>query len=156
MCTTLFPDATPTPPRWEHNAGVTEPREVTLAPVHRFYEMYDTHDPGLLDGLLAPEYVGEVNGRRVVGPEAAKGVIGAFLAAFPDVRYGVEETLVEGHRVLTRWRAVATHLGPFEGVPLSARQVTMTGMTLFHIAGERIAALWTVWDVHGLLEQVRP
>ncbi|BDP44222.1 hypothetical protein DAETH_41910 (plasmid) [Deinococcus aetherius] len=134
---------------------MTESREATLAPVRRFYEVYNTHDLSLLDGLLASEYVGEVNGQRVVGPEAARGVIGAFLAAFPDIRYEVVDTLVEGRRVVTRWRAAATHLGSFAGLAPSGRRVTMTGVTLFQVEEGHISALWNVWDVHGLLEQLR-
>lgn len=139
-----------------HNAGMTEAREAALAPVRRFYAMYDAHDVGLLDSLLAPEYVGEVNGQRVEGPQAAARVVGAFLAAFPDVRYEVQDAVVEGEAVFTRWRARATHLGPFAGLAPTGRPVTLLGMTQFRVAGGRITALWNVWDVHGLLEQVRP
>jgi len=82
----------------------------------KFYEMYNTRNVDLLDDLLAPAYVGQVNGREIAGLAAAKGVISAFLAAFPDVQYVVQDTITSGDRVVTRWTAVATHMGSFAGI----------------------------------------
>lgn len=134
---------------------MTQAREAVVATAMRFYEMYNAHDATLLDDLLAPGYVGEVNGNQIIGREAAKRVIGGFLAAFPDVRYNVEDLVVEGDKVLVRWRATGSQLGPFGGQAPTGKGVTMVGMTLFQVAGPQIAALWNLWDVQGLLEQLR-
>lgn len=130
--------------------------ETLLATALKFYEMYNTHDVELLDDLLAPEYVGEVNGSKIVGLQAAKSVIGAFLTAFPDVRYDVDDTVAEGNKVVVRWRASATHLGTFGILPPTEKYVLMVGITIFEIEGEQIRALWNLWDVQGLLGQLRP
>lgn len=127
----------------------------TLAPVHRFYEMYNAHDVDLLDGLLAPEYVGEVNGHEIAGREAAKAMIGLFLTAFPDVHYTLVDTVSEDDKVVVRWQATGTHAGTFVGLAPTHKQVTMAGITIFRLSGEQISALWNLWDVQGLLEQLR-
>lgn len=126
-----------------------------LSPILKFYEMYNAHDVDLLDGLLAPEYVGEVNGHEVVGLEAAKAVIGPFLTAFPDVHYTLMDTVSEGDKVVVRWQAAGTHAGTFSGLAPALKRVTMAGITIFQLSGEQISALWNVWDVQGLLEQLR-
>lgn len=130
--------------------------ETLLATALKFYEMYNAHDVELLDDLLAPEYVGEVNGSKIVGLQAAKSVIGAFLTAFPDVRYDVADTVAEGDKVVVRWRASATHLGTFGNLPPTEKHVLMVGITIFEIEGEQIRTLWNLWDVQGLLGQLRP
>lgn len=121
----------------------------------RFYEMYNLHDTALLDGLLAPEYVGTVNGQAVRGVDGAKALIGAFLSAFPDVVYQVEDTVAQGDRVVTRWSATATHGGAFAGVEATGKRVTMLGITIFRVGGGWIHELWNVWDVAGLVRQIR-
>ena len=126
-----------------------------VATAMKFYEMYNTHNVDMLDELLASAYVGKVNGREIVGVEAAKAVITGFLAAFPDAHYTVEDTITSGDRVVTRWTATATQRGPFAGVAPTNRRVTMQGITIFQIAGTQISALWNTWDMFGLIEQLR-
>jgi steroid delta-isomerase-like uncharacterized protein len=121
----------------------------------KFYEMYNTKKPDLLDDLLAPTYVGQVNGREIAGVAAAKGVISAFLAAFPDVQYTVHDTITNGDRVVTRWTAIATHMGSFAGIEPTRKRVEMLGITIFQISGDQISALWNTWDMFGLVQQLR-
>ena len=141
--------------RCEFNCPLSVSAVTYLAPVLRFYEMYNTHNVNLLDGLLAPGYVGEINGHKVVGLESAKAVIGAFLAAFPDVHYVLEDTFGEANKVVVRWRATGTQVGVFGELAPIHKRVTMVGITIFELKGEQISALWNVWDVHGLLAQLR-
>jgi steroid delta-isomerase-like uncharacterized protein len=121
----------------------------------KFYEMYNTKNVDLLDTLLAPGYIGQVNGRDIIGVDAAKGVIRDFLTAFPDVQYTVHDTIASGERVVTRWIATATHQGSFVGVEPTQKAVTMLGITIFQISGEQISALWSIWDLFGLVQQLR-
>jgi len=128
---------------------------MSLATAMRFYEAYNRHDASLLDGVLAPEYVGNVNGRVITGPEAAIGFVSAFLAAFPDLQYVVEDTVVQGDKVVARWTATATQRGAFAGIAPTDKAVTMTGITIFQTAGDQIVALWNTWDVAGLVGQLQ-
>ncbi len=74
---------------------------MTIAVAMRFYDVYHDKNVDLLDTLLAPTYIGQVNGRDIVGIEAAKSFISAFLAAFPDVRYTIHDTIADGDKVVT-------------------------------------------------------
>jgi steroid delta-isomerase-like uncharacterized protein len=88
--------------------------------------------------------------------DAAVGLtfIQAFGAAFPNLRYQVEEVIVAGDRVTTRWRATGTHVGTFLGIDPSGRAVTMHGISVFALRDGRIAEVWSVWDRAGLIEQL--
>ena len=68
--------------------------------------------------------------------------------AFPGVRFEIDETLVDGDRVATRWTVVGVHAE-------SGRAVTVPGMSIDRLVDGKIAENWTVWDRHGLLEQLR-
>lgn len=124
--------------------------------IQQFYDVYHQRQPDLLNNLLAPSYVGEVNGRAIVGVEAAKGFIQTFLTAFPDVHYTLHDRISSEQKVITRWSATATHRGSFAGIEATHKPVTMLGITIFAIADNRIQALWSVWDVFGLTQQLRP
>ena len=126
-----------------------------VAAVLRFYEVYNSQNVDLLDDVLAPGYVGQVNGREIIGREAAKGFVRAFLAAFPDVHYTVHQTIVADDNVVTRWTATGIHKGSFAGVEPTQKRVTMLGITIFQLTDQQISALWSIWDTNGLLQQLR-
>lgn len=128
---------------------------MTVDVAMKFYSMYNAHDVDLLDGLLAQDYVGTINGQAVSGISAAKSVIGGFLAAFPDVAYQIDDTVAHDERVVARWTATATHDGSFAGIEPTRRRVTMIGMTMFRVVDGRISELWNIWDVAGLLRQLQ-
>jgi steroid delta-isomerase-like uncharacterized protein len=123
--------------------------------VTKFYSVYNDRRVDLLDELLAPEYAGHVNGREIVGPAAARVFIQNFLTAFPDVQYTMEDTLEDGAKVVVRWSATATHQGAFAGIQPTQKPVTMSGITIFALKDERITALWSTWDVLGVLNQFK-
>lgn len=58
---------------------------------------------------------------------------------------------------MVRWRATGTQAGVFGELAPSYKRVTMVGITIFHfqLEGEQISALWNIWDVQGLLAQLR-
>jgi predicted ester cyclase len=65
-----------------------------------------------------------------------------------------EDTVVEGDKVLVRWRSTGTHEGELMGIPPTGRRVTMTGFDLFRIEGGKIAEMWQEADRLGLLQQL--
>lgn len=123
--------------------------------VRQFYSVYHDQQLERLNDILAPNYVGQVNGREIVGADAARAFIAAFLAAFPDVHYTLHDTITCGEKVTTRWTATATHRGSFAGIEPTHKAVTMTGITIFEVSDGRIQALWNAWDMFGLVQQLR-
>src|SRR3712207_4503053 len=93
----------------------------------RSYVVYDERNVDLLDDLLTPTYVGQVNGREIAGVAAARDFIRVFLAAFPDVHYTVEDTVASGDKVVIRWSATATHGGTFAGIEPANRRAKLQG-----------------------------
>jgi predicted ester cyclase len=62
---------------------------------------------------------------------------------------------VDGQKVAVRWTARATHAGRFAAIEPTGRQVRMLGMTIFQTTPAQIEALWNIWDVAGLLQQIQ-
>ena len=108
------------------------------------------------DELLTPDFAIDHAGLpgTVRTPAGFKGMIGAFFAAFPDLRATVEEMIGEGDTVAVRLTWRGTHRGEFNGIPASGRAFTVTGSAMYHLRDDQIARAWAELDVHALLQQL--
>jgi hypothetical protein len=76
-------------------------------------------------------------------------------AAFPDFRDHLEEIISEDDRTFTRLTYRGTHHGTVFGIPPTGRRVEYAGTAVSRFRGEKIAEVWVLGDVPGLLQQLR-
>ena len=117
--------------------------------VRRLYDDY--LNPGLLDRLgeiVSPDFIA---GGPQRGPAAFSGVVGGLRAAFPDLRYTVEDLVGDGDRVAVRWSWRGTHTGAFRGFAPTGKQVLNTGFAIFEVTDGRLARAWVETDRLGFL-----
>lgn len=76
-------------------------------------ELFNRGNVDVADELFAPSFVfhDPVNHEDWHGPESVKQFAVMMRAAFPDLRYTVEDQIAEGNRVSTRYRVSGTHEG---------------------------------------------
>jgi predicted ester cyclase len=79
---------------------------------------------------------------------------GALRAAFPDLRYTVDDVVAEGDTVAGRVTVRGTSLGDFLGVPPTGRELSWTEMHIARCAGGKIVEHWAVVDRAAILEQL--
>src|ERR1700685_3752876 len=72
------------------------------------------------------------------GIEGLKDVLRGFRAGFPDIHFAIEEQIVEGDKVLSRFEWTGTHRGEFLGVPATGRTVKVWGMVIDRLVDGRI------------------
>jgi len=98
-----------------------------------------------VDEIYAPHFVGHHPGSPDwIGPERVKEVVVEIRRAFPDFREEVEDVIVEGTRVVTRF--TGTHLGPLRGVAPTGKRVSLAEMGIFHVVEGRIVEKWGLTD----------
>ena len=124
-----------------------------MKPVDTFYRVYNEGDSSLWNDALAEDYTAEINGNPIPNREVGLGFVKMFRDAFPDLHYTVDQAVLAGNFVTTRWTARGTHRGTFLGRAATDKGVAMLGITLFEVEGGKIRKLWNVWDVAGLLRQ---
>ena len=108
-----------------------------------------------IDDLFTTDFVRhDPGGRELQGTEQNRQFIGSLRAAFPDVHYTVEDQIAEGDKVVVRYRFRGTHLGAFQGMPPTGKQVTYTGILIYRIVDGKITEQWTEFDLLGLLRQL--
>ena len=130
--------------------------EENKARVHRFYEeVFNRKNTAALDEFIDPQ---SVDHSAPVGAQGgiagAKQVACMFLAAFPDVRFTVEDLIAEGDRVVARLTQCGTHYGMFLGLPPTGKRVQITGIEIFRFAGGKIVEHWNNYDDLGLFQQL--
>ena len=108
-----------------------------------------------IDDLFTTDFVRhDPGGRELQGTEQNRQFIGSLRAAFPDVHYTVEDQIAEGDKVVVRYRFRGTHLGAFQGIPPTGKQVTYTGILIYRIGDGKITEQWTEFDLLGFLRQL--
>jgi steroid delta-isomerase-like uncharacterized protein len=125
-----------------------------MKPVNLFYVVYNDHKMELWEEALAENYQAFVNGHLIPNRDVGKGFVEAFHNAFPNLKYNLDDTIVQGDKVITRWTAAGTHTGDFFGMPATNKDVTMLGITIFRVENGKIAELWNIWDQNGLMQQL--
>jgi steroid delta-isomerase-like uncharacterized protein len=91
---------------------------------------------------------GEIKG------EALKQFLASMLAAFPDIRFTIQDQVAEGDKLVTRWSCTGTHLGELVGLAPTGKQVTFSGMAIVRIVDGKIVEQWEESDALGILQQL--
>ena len=96
-----------------------------------------TAPPGLPPGLAG------INAQRVM-----------YNAAFPDLKFTLDDVIVEGDKIATRWTARGTHTGPLLNIPPTGRSVTIPGSNQFRVANGKVVEQWVFFDSGNMLQQL--
>jgi predicted ester cyclase len=91
--------------------------------------------------------------RKIRSP-ARRRCISVYRAAFPDARITVEKQLAEGDLVATRWIGRGTHEGELMGIQPTGKQVTVSGLTISRLEGDKIVEEFQNWDTFGTMQQL--
>jgi len=121
-------------------------------------EFWNKGDLSVAEEIIAPNCIYHINDPITLasgtGPEAAKKAVSTYRRAFPDLHITIEDTIVEGNRVVVRWTARGTHMGELMGFAPSHMKVTVTGIDIYHIAEGKIREFWVNWDTMGFMQQL--
>jgi steroid delta-isomerase-like uncharacterized protein len=121
---------------------------------HYFEGWVNCGDPAVADALIATNLVLRNPPHVVHGLAAYKQGMAAFHAAFPDLRFTIDEEIAEGNTAAIRWTLRATNHGEYQGRPASGKTVAVTGISVFHIEEGKIKDITVSMDRLGQLEQL--
>ena len=131
-------------------------RDVLFEPVRQLFEqVWNQGRLELLETIAVEELVLHAGRNAVSGRTTLRTIIGDFLTGFPDVKHRIEDLVIEGDRVVTRWRGIGHHRGSYDGIAPTGRQIDYTGITIFRIAEGRIAEAWVNAEMAELLASLR-
>jgi steroid delta-isomerase-like uncharacterized protein len=136
--------------------GAESATERNKALARRFTEdVWGGHKAGLLDELLAPDFVNhDPFPGTAANLDGERQALAIHSAAMSDAKATVDDQIAEGDKVATRWTFCATHQGEFMGIAATGKRIKITGINICRIRNGRIVELWREVDVMGLLEQL--
>ena len=137
-------------------AAATTPAETNMALVRRgIEEILNRGNYEIADDLFAPDFVFHTPAQPEPfrGPAGFKQYVSMIRAAFPDIRFTIEDMFAVEDKVVARWSARLTHHGEFFGLPPTRKRATLTGIHVYHCRNGRIAEEWQELSALGLMQQ---
>jgi predicted ester cyclase len=132
------------------------PAESNKALVRRYYEEIDKGNIGILDEVVAEDYLdhnpppfpGLASGR-----EGLKQAFNIFQHATPGY-HQIEDQIAEGDKVVTRLTSIGKHEGDLPGAPKTGNDLKVTSITIHRIANGKLVEKWSEKDAMALLQQI--
>ena len=124
--------------------------------IRRFWEEgWNQKNWSAIDETVAEDYL-DHNALPGLPPgrEGFKALMSSYFTAFPDLQIMVEDILVDGDKVVCRWKARGTHNGSLMGISPSGRAVNVGGISIDRIVDGRLVEGWYEFDTLGMLQQV--
>ena len=118
--------------------------------VQRYWlEVVNEKKLDVIDKIFAPSYV--LQDYSLCGTEGPHGRddlkkgLKNFRECYPDLRALIEEQIVEGNRVVTRYTTLGTNKNTNE-------HVQIRGINISHVDGGMITQAWNNWDAIHLVD----
>jgi steroid delta-isomerase-like uncharacterized protein len=113
-------------------------------------------DVSAADQAFARDCVIHINGSPEpnLSLDGFKQMVAGLLAAFPDLRFTIEDQIVAGDKVGTRWIAEGTNNSAFGSVPATGCRVRIGGLILDRVVDGKVVERWEQWDQMGMLQQL--
>jgi predicted ester cyclase len=117
----------------------------------RNLQIWNEGDLARFDEVFSPNYCNRSSG---TDRATLKQVIVAMRQAFPDLHVSVDQQIVEGDIIVTRWSATGTHQGNHYGVTGMGKKMHNTGIGIDRIADGKIVESWGNSDELGMFKQL--
>jgi predicted ester cyclase len=91
---------------------------------------------------------------RYVSDQVLKGHIIIFEAGIPNYQFIAKDMIAEGNKVTVRFVGEGLHKGDLFGVPATGRNVSVEGIIIYELSGNKIVNHWMQTDTVTLMQQI--
>ena len=88
------------------------------------------------------------------GADSLKRHIRGLRDAFPNLTCSCDDVIAERNEVVIHWTSRGTQRGEFLNHSATNRPVIISGTSIFRLEANKIAEMWTDWNVQSLLDQL--
>jgi steroid delta-isomerase-like uncharacterized protein len=130
--------------------------ELNKSVIRRFVEeVQNKKNWDVYDELNDPEFVNHSAPPGIPSDrEGGKIYLAAFLNAFPDCRFTVDDMIAEGDQVVTKKTFTGTHEAEFAGIPPTGKRVTLQFVDIMRVRDGRIVEHWLSMDQLSFMQQL--
>lgn len=142
---------TPAPPTKSAEPAPAENQPPDSMP-RRYVELWNTGNLDQMESLFSPPVAMVSRGNRVMLTfEMLRRVITAWRKSMPDLHFKIEDTIVEGDKVVMRLSFTGSYkerlfAGTATPTPEIPRTVRATEMLIFHLKDGKINQIWEEYD----------
>jgi steroid delta-isomerase-like uncharacterized protein len=109
----------------------------------------------IIDEIYAENFVNHDPSRPdVVDRKGFKNWIAEVRTSMPDHKNVVEDMIIEGDMVASRWVCTGTHLGAYGNILPTGKQAKYSGMSFYRMENDKIAEAWWLYDTFGVMQQL--
>ena len=133
---------------------MSESPEETL--VRRYIEsVFNRHELDDLESYWAEDLSSHWMGQQTLqGLQAWRAGMVEFFAAFPDIRYTLDDLFFAGDRGVWRGRWRGVQRGDWAGIAASGKEVEWTVIIIGRFVGGKLGEDWVEYDRFGLYRQL--
>ncbi|MBD2360490.1 ester cyclase [Anabaena minutissima FACHB-250] len=129
--------------------------EQNKALVLQFYKAFDDRKIEQALDLLATDFVAHQAGvPEPLDREGFKQFGMSFYLAFSQGQHVFDQVIVSDDKVVTCGTFTATHLGAFQGLPPTGKQISLSIMHIDRVENGKIVEHWGQGDALGLMQQL--
>lgn len=123
--------------------------------VLQFYQAFDDRNIDQALSMLAPNFIAHMAGMpQALNAEAFKAFGQTFYNAFSNSKHTFDQVIATEDKVVTCGTFTATHLGEFQGLPPTGKEVEIAVMHIDHLENGKIVEHWGQGDAQGLMQQL--
>jgi len=118
-------------------------------------EVTNQRNLAAVDQLVTPNFVGYFTSfPPVQGAEGLKQAISTVLTAFPDFHFTFDDMIAEADKVVARLTIRGGHTGALMGIPPTGKQITISALHIYRVAGGKLVEGWVNSDDLGMMQQL--
>lgn len=121
----------------------------------QFYKAFDDRQIERAFELLAPNFVAHMAG--IIEPldkDSFKEFGMSFYSAFSHGQHIFDEIIVTDDKIVTSGTFTAKHLGSFQDLPPTGKQISLSIMHIDRVEDGKIVEHWGQGDALGLMQQL--
>ncbi|MGB7417047.1 MAG: ester cyclase [Thermosynechococcaceae cyanobacterium] len=123
--------------------------------VLQFYQAFDDRNIDQALAMLAPTFVAHMAGMPApLNAEEFKAFGQTFYNAFSNSKHTFDQVIATDHQVVTCGTFTATHLGSFQGLPPTGKEIQIAIMHIDRLENGHIIEHWGQGDAQGLMQQL--
>jgi steroid delta-isomerase-like uncharacterized protein len=117
--------------------------------------VWNQHQLDRADEFMAPDFLDHASlPGQAPGLQGATNKWAMYQTGLPDLRVTINDLVAEGDKVGVRRTYQGTHGGELLGVPPIGRHMQIGGISIFRLAGGKIAESWEQVNLLAMMQQL--
>ena len=135
----------------DKNSILKKNKEVVLA----YHKVWSEGNMNRLDEILTEDFMCHyLTSEEWTGIKEAKKEISGWRALFPDWQEEIVDIIQENDKVVTRYKATATHTKTYEGIDATGAKIEIYEVSIYRISNGKIAEQWAFPDDPSIKTQI--